>query len=147
MSAMTISCAAQKTFSEVSNMKGVTSIYIGQTMLKLAGTTIDIGRKQDAVDLKRLTKGLTSIEIVECDNDISEEVEKACKKILSRYPFEIITEVSEGNQNVEISSVLNDDGKSMTMMLITVKEEKELVYILLKGNIDIETLNEALVSD
>ena len=144
---MAISCAAQKTFSEVSNMKGVTSIYIGPTMLKLAGSSIDIGGKQDAVDLKKLSKGLSSIEIVQCDNDLSEEVEKACKKILSQYAFEIITEVSEDNQNVEISSVLNDDGKSMNMLLITVKEKNELVYILMKGKIDTETLLNALVSD
>ena len=116
-------------------------------MLKLAGSSIDIGGKQDAIDLKKLSKGLSSIEIVQCDNDLSEEVEKACKKILSQYAFEIITEVSEDNQNVEISSVLNDDGKSMNMLLITVKEKNELVYILMKGKIDTETLLNALVSD
>ena len=144
---MSISCAGQKIFTEVSAMKGVTSIYIGPTMLKLAGTSIDFGRNQEAVDLKKLTKGLSSIEIVQCDNDLSEEVEKVCQKILSRYPFEIVTEVSEGNQNVEISSVLNKDGITMDMMLITVKENQELVYILLKGKIDAETLNEAIIVD
>ena len=147
MCMMTISCSAQKIFSEVSSMKGVTSIYIGPTMLKIAGASIDIGRTQDAIDLKKLTKGLSSIEIVQSDNAMSKEMEKVCQRILSPYPFEIVTEVSEGNQNVEISSVMNEDGKTMDMMLITVKEKNELVYILLKGKIDAETLFEAITVD
>ncbi len=141
---ISFSCAAEKTFAEVSSMKGVTSIYIGPMMLKMAGSGIDLGNGQDAVDLGKLTKGLSSIEIVQCDDDMTEKVKKICSKTLSKYPFEIITEINEDNQMVEISGVMNKDGKSMNMLLITVTESDELVYILMKGKIDIDTLNEAI---
>ncbi len=142
-----INCTAQKTLSEVSSIKGVTSIYIGKMMLKMAGSSIDIGSGKDAVDLGRLTKDLNSIEIVQCDGNTIDKAQKTCSKVLSKYPFEIITEVTKENQKIEISGVLNKDGKTMSMLLISVVESNELVYILLKGKIDIETLNDAVLPE
>lgn len=147
MCMISISCTAQRTLSEVSSIKGVTSIYIGKMMLKLAGSSADFGTDQEAVDISKLIKDLTSIEIVQCDGNSVEKAEKVCSKVLSKYSFEVITEVTKDNQKVEISGVLDKDGKTMSMLLISVVESNELVYILLKGKIDIETLNEALITD
>lgn len=147
MCMISISCAAQKTLSEVSNIKGVTSIYIGKMMLKMAGSSIDFGSDQEAVDIGKLVNDLTSIEIVQCDGNSMEKAEKVCKKILSKLPLEVVTEVSKDDQKVEISGVFNKDGKTMSMLLIAVEESSELVYIILKGKISIETLNDALISD
>lgn len=147
MCLISISCTAQRTLSEVSSIKGVTSIYIGKMMLKLAGSSADFGTDQEAVDISKLIKDLTSIEIVQCDGNSVEKAEKVCSKVLSKYSFEVITEVTKDNQKVEISGVLDKDGKTMSMLLISVVESNELVYILLKGKIDIETLNEALITD
>lgn len=147
MCMISISCTAQRTLSEVSSIKGVTSIYIGKMMLKLAGSSADFGTDQEAVDISKLIKDLTSIEIVQCDGNSVEKAEKVCSKVLSKYSFEVITEVTKDNQKVEISGVLDKDGKTMSMLLISVAESNELVYILLKGKIDIETLNEALITD
>ena len=144
---MSISCAGQKTLSEVSNIKGVTSVYIGKMMLKMAGSSIDLGSDQEAVDIGKLVKELTSIEIVQCSGESAEKAEKVCRKVMSAFPLEIVTEVSKDNQKVEISGVLNKDGKTMSMLLISVEESNQLVYILLKGKISLETLNEALISD
>lgn len=116
-------------------------------MLKMAGASIDFGSNQDAVDIGKLSKELTSIEIIECSGNSAEKAEKVCKKVLSKFPLEIVTEVSKDNQKVEISGVLDKDGKTMNMLLITVEESNELVYILLKGRISIETLNDALISE
>lgn len=147
MCMISISCAAQKTLSEVSNIKGVTSIYIGNMMLKMAGSSIDFGSDQEAVDIGKLVNDLTSIEIVQCDGNSMEKAEKVCKKVLSKLPLEVVTEVSKDDQKVEISGVFNKDGKTMSMLLIAVEESSELVYIILKGKISIATLNEALISD
>lgn len=147
MCMISISCAAQRTLSEVSSIKGVTSIYIGKMMLKMAGSGIDFGNGQDAIDIGKLAKNLTSIEIVQCDGNVAQQVEKVCRKVLARYPLEVITEVTKDDQNVEISGVLNKDGKTMNMLLITVEESDELVYILLQGKIDIESINEAILSN
>lgn len=147
MCMISISCAAQKTLSEVSSIKGVTSIYIGKMMLKMAGSSINFGHNQDAVDIGKLAKDLNSIEIVQCDSNSKDKAEKVCNKILSTFPLEIVTEVSKDNQKVEISGVLNKDGKTMEMLLISVKESNELVYILLTGKIPLESINEALITD
>lgn len=144
---VSISCSAQKTLSEVSSIKGVTSIYIGKMMLKLADPTVDFGSDQNAVDLGKLTKDLNSIEIVQCDGNSVDEVQKVCNKVLARYQFELITEVIKDNQKVEISGVLNKDGKTLNMLLISVFESNELVYILLNGKIDLDTLNNAIITD
>lgn len=144
---MSISCSAQRTLSEVSKIKGVTSVYIGKMMLKMAGSSIDFGSNQEAVDIGKLVKDLTSIEIIQCDGSAAEKAEKMCRKIMSKFQLEVVTEVSKDNQKVEISGELNKDGKTMNMLLISVEESNELVYILLKGKIDIETLNGALISD
>lgn len=139
---------AQRTLSKMSTIKGVTSIYIGKMMLNMAGSAMgDIGVHQNAVDLGKLTKNLTSIEIVQCDGNSMEKAEKECRKILAAFPFEVITEVSCENEQVEISGVPNKDGNTLNMLLITTIESDELVYILMKGKIDMETLNNAITSE
>lgn len=143
-----IPCTAERTLSKMSAIKGVTSIYIGKMMLNMAGSAMgDIGVHQNTVDLGKLTKNLTSIEIVQCEGNSMEMAEKECRKILAAFPFEVITEVSGENEQVEISGVLNKDGKTLNMLLITTKESDELVYILMKGKIDMETLNNAITSE
>lgn len=142
---MPISCSAQRTLSEVSSIKGVTSIFIGKTMLKLAGSAVKVDSDKSGVDYSRMVKDLSSIEIIQCENPrVAEEVQKKCDKILSQYPMEIITEVTSDEENVEISGVFNDDGKTMSMLLIKVKDKDEPTYILLKGKIDVDTLAESL---
>ncbi len=141
------SCGAQRALSEVSSIKGVTTVYIGKMVLRMAGSGLDLGSEQNAVDIGKLTKDLNSIEIVQCGANSVKKAEKVCEKVLSKYAFEVITEVTKDNQKVEISGVLNKDGKTMKMLLISIRENDELVYILLQGKIDMKTLNEALITD
>ena len=146
--ALSISCSAQRTLSEVASMNGVTSIFVGKTMLKVAGSSMALGDNQSAIDLSKLIKSLTSIEIIQCDNiETSKKVQQKCKSILSKYPFEVITEVTADGQNVEISGVFRKEGKYLDMLLIAVTQNAQPTYILLKGNINIKTLNDALIND
>ncbi|MDE7419554.1 MAG: DUF4252 domain-containing protein, partial [Muribaculaceae bacterium] len=110
-------------------------------------SSIDLGSDQEAVNIGKLVKELTSIEIVQCSGESAKKAEKVCRKVMSAFPLEIVTEVSKDNQKVEISGLLNKDGKTMSMLLISVEESNQLVYILLKGKISLETLNEALISE
>lgn len=145
--ALSISSNAQRTLSEVASMKGVTSVFIGKTMLDIAGGSISICGDQSALDFSKILKDLTSIEIIQCENnEIAKKVQKKCKSILSKYPLEVITEVTDDGQNIEISGVFDKDGKNLNMLLIAVTQNKEPVYILLKGKIDIVTLNNALIN-
>ncbi len=143
---LSISCSAQRTFSDVASIKGVTSVFVGKTMLRLAGASMDFNGSDalESIDIGRLIKDLDSIEIIECDKDSMEKVKKMCKKILSDHQFEILTDVIQDDQKVEISGIMNKDGQTMNMLLISVAQPNQLVYILMKGKINIDALSEAL---
>ena len=71
-------------------------------------------------------------------------MEKKCRSILSGYSWEIITETSSDGQNIQISGVFDKDGKNLETLLIAVTGEKDASFILLKGKIDVVTLNNAI---
>lgn len=143
-----ISCSAQRTFSEIASAKGVTSVFVGKTMLKLAGSSMSLATNQSAIDVSRIIKDLSSIEIINCDDiKVLSNIKKECQKILSAYPFEVITEVNDDGENVEISGVLDKDGRFIEMLLITVSDDDDLTYILMKGKIDVVTLNNAIFAN
>lgn len=145
---MSISCSAQRTFSELSSIKGVTSVYVGKTMLKLAGASMALDTDKSAVDISKIIKDLTSIEIITCQNkSVADKVQKKCNNILSKYPMEVITEVTNDDQNVEISGAFEKDGETLHMILISVTGNDQPTYILMKGKINIEALNAALINE
>lgn len=145
---MSISCSAQRTLTELSSIKGVTSVYVGKTMLRLAGASMSLDSDQSAVDISKIIKDLTSIEVVSCQNkSVAEKVQKKCNSILSKYPLEVITEVTSDDQNVEISGVFEKDGETLNMILISVTGNDTPTYILMKGKINIDALNAALINE
>lgn len=146
---LSFNCSAQRVLSEVAAMKGVSSVYIGKTMLRLAGASMTITGQKSGIDLPKLFKDLTSIEIISCDDKgMAEKVGKKCKSILSRqHPMEVITETSSNGQNVQISGIFDKDGRNLETLLIAVTGNDEASFILLKGKIDVVTLNNAILID
>ena len=143
-----ISCSAQRTFSEIASQKGVTSVFVGKTMLKLAGSSMSLAANQSAIDVSKIIKDLSSIEIINCDDiKVLPAIKNKCKKILAEYPLEVITEVTDDGEKVEISGVLDKDGHFMEMLLISVSDEDEITFILMKGKIDVVTLNNAIFAN
>ncbi|MDE6692340.1 MAG: DUF4252 domain-containing protein [Muribaculaceae bacterium] len=147
MSMMCISCSAQRTFSEISSMKGVTSVYVGKTMLKLASSSMALDSDVTAVNMSKIIKNLTSIEIISCeDKKVAEKVQKKCDSILSKYQMDVITEVNSNDTNVEISGAFEKDGETLKMILLSVRGgDSQPTYILMKGKININTLTDALI--
>lgn len=142
---MAFTCPAQRMLSEVASMKGVSSVFIGKTMLKLAGSSMAITGKRSGLDLSRLFKDLISIEIISSDDkSVARIMEKKCKSILSCYKWELITETSSDGQNIQISGVFDKDGKNLEVLLIDVTGDKDASIILMKGKIDVVTLNNAI---
>ncbi len=147
-SVLSISCSAQRTLSEVSSINGVTSVYIGKTALKIAGTAMAFDSDKSAIDMSKIVKDLTSVEIINCeDKSVAEKVKKKCEQILSPYPFELITEVKNDDQSVVISGVFDKGEKYINMLLISADEDDNTTFILLKGKIDIETLTKAIIDN
>ena len=147
---LSFNCTAQRVLSEVAAMKGVSSVYIGKTMLQLAGgASMTVTGQKSGVDLSKLFKDLTSIEIVSCeDKGMVEKVEKKCKSLLSRHhPMEVITETSSDGQNVQLSGIFDKEGRNLELLLIAVTGRDDASFILLKGKIDVVTLNNAILID
>lgn len=145
---VSLTCSAQRLLSEAASIKGVSSVYIGKTMLKLAGTSMTITGNQSAIDLQKIFKDLSSIEIISCEDKAStEKVNKKCRTLLSKFPLEVITETSSDGQNIQISGVFGNDGKKIEILLIAVTGKDEVSFILLKGNIDVVTLNNAIFAN
>lgn len=141
-------CPAQRMFSEVTSMKGVSSVYIGKTMLKLAGASMSISGNKSGIDLSKLFKDLTSIEIISCDDkEVSETVEKKCKSIMTCYPLEVLSETTSEGQNVQISGMFDKNGKNLETLIIAVTGDNGTSFILMKGKIDVVTLNNAIIAD
>ena len=146
---LSFNCKAQRVLSEVAAMKGVSSVYIGKTMLQLAGASMSITGQKSGIDLSKIFKGLTSIEIISCeDKSMAEKVGEKCKSVLSRqHPMEVITEISNDGQNVQLSGVFDKEGRNLETLLIAVTGKGEASFILLKGKIDVVTLNNAILID
>ena len=145
MCILSIDCLAQRILTEAASMKGVSSVFIGKTMLKVAGASISIGGDQSAINMSKIFKDLTSIEILSCDeNGNMDKLEKKCRSILSAYPFEVLTETSGDGKNIQISGVFDKGGQNFETLLIAITGSEEVSFILLKGKIDIITLNNAL---
>lgn len=144
LSISSISGNAQRILSEVSTIKGVTSVYVGKTMLRMAGESMDVSSDRTSVDISKLINELTSIEFIMCNNKNAEElVRKKCDNILAKYPFEVISEVTNDDEKMTISGCYNKNGKDLSMLLITVPS----IYVLMKGKIKIETLSKAIIAD
>ncbi len=145
LSILSIECFAQRMLSEAASMEGVNSVFIGQTMIKMAGGSITIDGDNSAINMQEILKDLTSIEIVSCDGKGNvDKLDKKCRSILSAYPFEVLTETSGNGKIIQISGVFDKTGKNLNILLIAVKGSREASFILLKGKIDVVTLNNAL---
>ncbi len=145
LSILSIECFAQRMLSEAASMEGVNSVFIGQTMIKMAGGSITIDGDNSAINMQEILKDLTSIEIVSCDGKENvDKLDKKCRSILSAYPFEVLTETSGNGKIIQISGVFDKTGKNLNILLIAVKGSREASFILLKGKIDVVTLNNAL---
>ncbi len=148
LSILSMECFAQRMLSEAASMEGVNSVFIGQTMIKMAGGSITIDGGNSAINMQEILKDLTSIEIVSCDSKGNvDKLEKKCRSILSIYPFELLAETSGDGKIIQISGVLDKTGKNINILLIAVKGTREASFILLKGKIDVVTLNNALYSN
>ncbi len=145
LSILSIECFAQRMLSEAASMEGVNSVFIGQTMIKMAGGSITIDGDNSAINMQEILKDLTSIEIVSCDGKGNvDKLDKKCRSILSAYPFEVLTETSGNGKIIQISGVFDKSVKNLNILLIAVKGSSEATFILLKGKIDVVTLNNAL---
>ena len=134
----------QRVFSEISNLPGVESTYIGPAALRLAGSYIPfeagmMGTVGSAI------KDLKSIEVVECTNRKSfKEIQKFADELVARLSLEVIVETTEKDETTRIFGVMpEDDGQdsnTLDGLLIEIREKGEYTLVFVRGTIDISKL-------
>lgn len=133
----------QRVFSEISNLPGVESTYIGPAALRLAGSYIPfeagmMGTVGSAI------KDLKSIEVVECTNRKSfKEIQKFADELVARLSLEVIVETTEKDETTLFGVMPEDDGQdsnTLDGLLIEIREKGEYTLVFVRGTIDLSKL-------
>lgn len=147
LTALSLNSSAQRLLPEVSSLRGVTSVYVGEAMIKAAGNSKIQNGNRTSIDFSKIINDLTAIEVIKCVNRMSaRRVKNLCDSVLSQYPFEVISSVTSDQRNVNVSGVKKTKN-FLSMLLISFIEGPNTVYILLQGNINIENLNQFLTME
>lgn len=141
--------AQDRLFGELSNLKGVTSVYVGKSMLQLAGSSINMA---DGINTSRLLSKMTGVEVVTCENKKSaKEMNKKIDAIIRTMPdLEVLTEVNDNDSkdasHVVIYSKSNPDTGVISTLLITAISPDDPTVVAIHGNFTPDDIAAALSS-
>lgn len=142
--------AENRLFKNISKMDGVTSVYVGKQMLKLAGDMNLVGNTGN-FDTSKLLSKLTGVEVVTCDNKkYAKEVSKKIDGIIkSMGDLEIVTEVDDNEDAKDKSHVViyaksTPGSDIIKTLLINVQSENEPTIVALHGDFTFEDLTSAM---
>lgn len=139
------SCHAQREFSEVSKLEGVQSVYIGKAMLKMAQGAGLSNAGSAGLDVSKLVDRLTSIEIINVEKRSSlAEANRLIDKYMAETAQEVLADIVEDEDHIVITGTLNEATDSFSRVLVRITEPGEAVVILMKGDIPMEILREAI---
>lgn len=135
------SCIAQaKLFKSAAGIKGVTSIYISPTMLKLGASFSDLGHGLDEA-----VSDLKALEIITCEEENKlPHVKETCQQVISSLGGELLLEVNEDDEHVVIYGTVPEGETYAEELVIEVSDEDDGEYtvIYLKGKIDMAQIAE-----
>lgn len=139
------SCRAQRELTELSKLKDVETVFIGKPMLKLAGSAAGSQLNMNGFDGSKLINKLSSIEIVTTERPSSiKEANKILDGFISRSNLEVLTEINDGEDHVFVSGQVDTVTNVVKTVLLRVSEPDEITVILLKGDIPVEMIGEAI---
>lgn len=143
--AVSLSCTAQRLFPNLKADDGLTSIYVGKTMLRLAGGTGKL-MGNDNIDIDKFIKYLSSVEIVSAEKKkCINTLDKTLDEYLKSHPdIEIATEIKDDEDDVTIYTVPGKTEDSIGQILLVVKESDEFTVIDLRGDIPISVFEQAV---
>lgn len=132
------SCRAQKEFSDLAEIDGVTSIFIGKTMLKMAGGKAGHFMNDDNMNISKAIEDLTSVEILTTEKSSAmTKVSPMLESKIKSMKAEQLMEVNDDNEKVVIySQPYPGDSTLCSSLLIVTKEPNEINVVMIKGKID-----------
>lgn len=129
-------------FSEIADLPGVESVYIGKAALRFASATILSGSNFGPIS-KECLKDLKSIEVIECSNAKSNaKIKEFINRTIRKMHLELMIENIDGEESNRIYGIIpqNGDASTLSGLLIVTADEDEYTLVYIKGTINAEEL-------
>lgn len=129
-----------KFFQDLSNIKGVTSVIISETMLGLIGGNSDM-IDIDNLDVKGILSKLKSIQILNSETAQStKEMRQKIQTYLDKVSVMPIMSVKEDDEKTLIYFIEPKGKKDYAQLILFVDETDEISFISMNGTFKIEDL-------
>lgn len=129
-----------KFFQDLSNIKGVTSVIISETMLSLIGGNSDM-IDIDNFDVKGILSKLKSIQILNSETAQStKEMRQKIQTYLDKVSVMPIMSVKEDDEKTLIYFIEPKGKKDYAQLILFVDETDEISFISMNGTFKIEDL-------
>lgn len=129
-----------KFFQDLSNIKGVTSVIISETMLSLIGGNSDMIDIDD-LDVKSILSKLKSIQILNSETAQStKEMRQKIQTYLDKMNVMPIMSVKEDDEKTLIYFIEPKGKKDYAQLILFVDETDEISFISMSGTFKIEDL-------
>ncbi len=129
-----------KFFQDLSNIKGVTSVIISETMLGLIGGNSDMIDIDD-LDVKSILSKLKSIQILNSETAQStKEMRQKIQTYLDKMNVMPIMSVKEDDEKTLIYFIEPKGKKDYAQLILFVDETDEISFISMSGTFKIEDL-------
>lgn len=129
-----------KFFQDLSNIKGVTSVIISETMLGLIGGNSDM-IDIDNLDVKGILSKLKSIQILNSETAQStKEMRQKIQTYLDKVSVMPIMSVKEDDEKTLIYFIEPKGKKDYAQLILFVDETDEISFISMSGTFKIEDL-------
>lgn len=134
---LTANANPTKAINEISEMDGVTSVYISKAMLSLFGG--GVGQQISGVNIADIAGSLNSINIIEIENKATiDKAKNIIRRIINSKQLELLTRIKDQNDNVNIYASVQ--GNITQYLLMVTDSQDELVLIYLEGDIPLDKI-------
>lgn len=126
-----------KAINEISEMDGVSSVYISKAMLSLFGS--GVGQQFSGVNIADIAGSLNSINIIEInDHETKDKAKNIINRIINSKQLELLTRIKDQKDNVNIYASVQ--GNITQYLLMVTDSQDELVLIYLEGDIPLDKI-------
>lgn len=127
--------AQNSIIDEITDMNGVSSIYISKTMLSKMKPSM-IGDKRIAAIAHELS-AITIIEIEKASTNT--KIAQKISQLKNTTELELLTKIKDNGENTSIYA--KQQGEKITMVILLMEEKKDINIIVLTGNISLKSIS------
>jgi len=133
-SLMTSAGAQDALFKKYENSKGVTTVFISKSMLKLVSSF----EKSD-VDFSKISNRLDHVRILSCERpSVISEIKKDAVDYFNKNKYEVAMQVNEDGERTTI--YMKEHGRDKREFVLLAVEKDEISIINILGNITIKDI-------